>query len=387
MKKNSFLLMFAVYAAFFALGLPDGAFGVAWPGIRYEMGLPLERAALLTATNSIFYSLAAWQTGRLAARFRVENLNGLGILLMLAGILGFSFAPDIRWLTAAAVVLGTGMGTVDSGVNAFAAKNFSARHMSWLHCFWGLGGAISPIIVSQMMLYYDWRAGYHAVFAIQAAIGVFVLVSIAAGIWRVPEREKENSAENFSQKKFLKARRFQVLQWLIFLLYVAFEYAVTFWTVSVLLESRGLEIDVAALYPAVYLGFMVAGRFASGYLTAYVRGSNLIRLGLAVSAAGLCVMIFTNNIAGMALIGLGFAPVFPCLMHETKRRFDPALLPKLVGMQVAAAGAGAALCAPVMGWILAEISLEALFPTVIALVAVTFFMNEIIEIKLKAVRK
>jgi len=283
--------------------------------------------------------------------------------------------------------MGIGMGTLDSAANAFAAKHFSARHMSWLHCFWGLGGSVSPLIMTQMIVFFSWRAGYQAVFAVQAAAAVFVLITIAKGLWNVSASKKEETEPTqISPTLFLKARRYQVVQWFIFLLYVAFEYSITFWTVSVLIESRGMNIEIAGIFPAVYLGFMVAGRFVSGYFAGKFSGTFMIRTGFLVSVVGLLILMFTNGIAGIigiALVGAGFAPVFPCLMHETSRRFDPVLLPKLVGLQIAAAGAGAASSALLMGQLLAHISLEALFPVVILLVIVTFLLNEIIELAMR----
>jgi len=392
MKKSSFILLLAVYAAFFALGMPDGAFGVAWPDMRGELSLPLEMAASLVVVHSIFYSVTAGMEGRLAAKFGLDKLCGAGLVFLLAGILGFSFSPNLWGLMASTGIMGIGMGMLDSAANAFAAKHFSARHMSWLHCFWGLGGAVSPLIMTQMIVFFSWRAGYHAVFAVQAAATVFVLITIAKGLWAVSVSKKDDERRNSvhlggdSGHRFLQARRYQVMQWIIFLLYVAVEYSVTFWTVSVLIESRGMNIDIAGIFPAVYLGFMVAGRFVSGYFAGKFSGTVMIRTGFLVSIVGLAILVFTDNIVGIvgiALVGAGFAPVFPCLMHETSRRFDPALLPKLVGLQVAAAGAGAASSTLLMGQVLAHISLEALFPMIILLVVVTFLLNEIIELAMR----
>jgi fucose permease len=153
------------------------------------------------------------------------------------------------------------------------------------------------------------------------------------------------------------------------------------------MESRGLYHADASFFPAVYLGALMTGRFVFGLVTSRISASLVIRIGLAVSLVGLFALTFTSNIAGIALVGFGFAPVFPCLINETKNRFDPVILPKLVGLQVAAAGAGVALSAIVMGQILERVSLEALFPVVIFCVFVVLIMNEIIEIALKRRRK
>jgi fucose permease len=207
------------------------------------------------------------------------------------------------------------------------------------------------------------------------------------GLWQAKEPVQSQNGNGKETSKtaaagnYLTAKAYQVLQWFVFFLYTAFEYSITFWTVSVLMESRGILHETAALFPAVYLGALMAGRFVFGFVTMRVTGSHIIRMGLMLSVVGLLVLTFTSNIAGIALVGFGFAPVFPCLMNETKNRFNPAILSKLVGLQVAAAGCGVALSAIFMGQLLNRFSLEALFPTVIICVVITFFMNEFIEYK------
>ncbi|MCL2388201.1 MAG: MFS transporter [Defluviitaleaceae bacterium] len=383
MKKNPLVLMIAVYSIFFALGMPDGAFGVAWPRIRYEMGLELGQATVLIVVHSIFYSLSSSQTGRLARFIRVERLGGIGFLLLLVGVLCFSFAPNLMGLTGATVLLGLGMGLVDSGVNAFAADRFSARHLNWLHCFWGMGGAVSPVIMRQMVMFYDdWRVGYQALFVIQLVIAVFVAFSIFKGYWDL-KTARQDGDENISPSQegaFLTSKVYPVVQWWLFFLYTAFEYSVTFWTVSVLIESeyRNVPFETAGLFPAIYLGALMAGRFIFGYVTDLISGVHVIRIGFALSLVGLVILTFSSSFVGIALVGFGFAPVFPCLMNETKTRFHPASLSKLVGLQIAAAGLGVALSAIVMREVLA-ISLELLYPTVIACVVVAFSMNEFIQ--------
>ncbi|MCL1863440.1 MAG: MFS transporter [Defluviitaleaceae bacterium] len=383
MKTSKFLL-FAVYASFFALGMPDGAFGVAWPSIRYEMGLPLERAAMLIAMHSILYSVVSAQMGWLIKALKLEWVSGIGMLMLVIGMLFFSLAPNFAALMMVTAILGAGMGMVDTGANAFASARLSARHMNWLHCFWGMGGSISPIIMRQVIIYYDWRMGYMAVFVIQAAIAVVVFYTILRGMWTEGEK-KEALEETATEGKFLAEKRFQVIQWLIFFLYTSFEYSVTFWTVSVLMEGRGMSFENAGLFPAVYLGSLMAGRFIFGIVTEKIPGSVIIRLGLLLSVIGLALLVFTDNIFGIALTGFGFAPVFPCLMTETKKRFDPHQLSKLVGLQIAAAGAGAAIGAFAIGRLLETVSMNAFFPAIVSLVAIAFLMNEYIEFSLKAI--
>jgi len=173
------------------------------------------------------------------------------------------------------------------------------------------------------------------------------------------------------------------LQQVVFFLYTAVEYSITFWTVSVLIEGRGVAFEVAGLFPAVYLGSLMAGRFVFGYAAERISGSYIIRFGLIFSAAGLGILVFSNNIVGIALVGFGFSPAFPCLMNETKNRFNPKFLSKLVGLQIAAVGMGVALSAIVMGRLLQRVSYEALFITAICGVVVVLLLNEVIHFALQ----
>jgi len=379
MNKNNFIVLIAIFLSFLALGMPDGAFGVAWPSIRGDFDMGLDQAFILVICHSVFYSLAGWQMNRLAGWFKLPNVNVLGLGLLLVGIGGFALSPNMYFFMIFTMVLGLGMGMVDSSLNAYVAKYYAVRHMHWLHCFWGMGGALSPVIMSQMIVLFSWRLGYGAIFALQAGVGFFVLLTLLRGYWwRVVKVEETGNVIAVS-RAYLTKRRYPIMQMAIILVYVGAEYATTFWTTSVMLESRGLDINVAGLYPAVYLGFMTGGRAVIGFISKKLSNSTIIRAGLAISIAGMIVMFLSNNIIGMAMIGFGFGPVFPGLMHETGLRFSPEATTKLVGYQIAAVGMGVAASTFGMGRLLAGVSLEALFPATIIMVIVVALLNEIIE--------
>ena len=381
-KKQTFLLI-VVYFSFFALGIPDGAFGVAWPGIRAEMNLPLEWAQAIFMTQALVYALLGFLSGRIAQLLRQEYVSLLGLLLMGTALFGFSLSPNFITLVAMAACLGTGMGLIDSSLNAYMAKHFSSRHMNWLHCFWGLGASFSPIVMTQAVLLFSWRTGYVSLATIHGIAAGLILISLFRRVWPVEEREalpdERPNVKNIEARPFLTKKRFQYMQMTVFFLYTGLEYSAAFWTVSVLIESRGVEIGFAGLYPAVFLGFMTGGRILFGYLAKYLSNISMIRCGFFIAFAGLAILIASAHITGMALMGLGFAPIFPSLMHETSKRFHPSILTKLVGYQIAAVGAGVALVSAFVGQILSRVSLEALFPLVAVFALIAFLLNEWIE--------
>lgn len=215
--------------------------------------------------------------------------------------------------------------------------------------------------------------------AIQAGVLAVVLLSIARGVWVVREVAKTDTTAPTAEGNFLQGKRFQIAHMVIFFLYTFGEYSISFWTVTVMLEARGIDFALAGMYPAVYLGSIMVGRLVFGFIADRFSGTAIVRAGLGLSVVGLILLIFTDNIAGMALIGLGFAPVFPCVMHLTSNRFHSDVVATLVGRQIAAVGAAAAVGSVAMGQVLANISLEALFPVVIACVAAVFAINEYVE--------
>ena len=377
--KNTYLVLAAAYLSFIALGFFDGAFAVAWPVIRYDMNLRLDQAGLIIIINSVFYTLSSSQVGRFSRSLRPETVNVLGILAIMLGLLGLSAAPGLAPLVLAGGVAGIGMGMVDFSLNLYIAKHFSSRYMNWLHCCWSIGATFSPIVMFQMVLIASWRAGYVALASIQGIIAAFVVLSLIRGVWSSRERVHIQRPEAEDDKRFLTHPRFQYLHIAIFFLYMGADYSVGFWTASVLLESRGLGIDAAGAYPAVYFASIMLGRITSGYLAKRLSNIAMIRAGFLLAVAGLAILTISNTLMGMALIGLGFAPVYPCLMHETSRRFCPDILTKLVGYQVAAAALGVAILGPAMGLTLSRFSSEALFPLAAVMVVLVFVFNEIVD--------
>ena len=222
MKKTNYVVLAAVFISFLALGMPDGAFGVAWPSIRYDMGLGLDRAFILVVTHSIFYAISGWQMGRLAKALKLPNVNMLGLVMLIIGVAGFAASPNLYFLVLTTIILGTGMGFVDAGLNAYAAKYFESRHMNWLHCFWGLGGSISPIIMSQMIIFAGWRTGYVSIMALQGIMAVFVLFTLLKGFWvMMPEKAQEEAAVA-TGKKFLSQKNI-LTQFFVWTLYIIME--------------------------------------------------------------------------------------------------------------------------------------------------------------------
>ena len=385
--KHKLLILAAVYVSFSVIGMPDGAFGVAWPSIRADMGLRLELAGIAMLVQAFFYALTSSQLGRISRFIKLEKIDLIGISAIALGFAGLSIAPNFTVFVIMVAPVGIGLGLVDSSLNAYMVKSFSARHLNLLHCFWGLGAAFTPIFMTQIILISGWRLGYASLAVFQGTVAIFVFLILLKGRWGAVEKPPAESRQTAPPKQYLAKKRHQFIMVISFFFYGGIEYASGFWIASVLLESRGLALEVAGLYPAVFYASIMAGRLFFGIQGNKFSDTSIIRFGLSLAFTGFAILFITSNILGMALAGLGFAPIFPCLIHNTSNRFDQKILTKLVGYEVAACVAGGAVLASLIGRFLAHVSLEALFPIVMITIVLILLMNELLDLTARKTEK
>ncbi|MCL2578438.1 MAG: MFS transporter [Oscillospiraceae bacterium] len=381
-NKHIYWVLGAAYLSFFALGLPDGAFAIAWPFVREDMGFPLELAGVILVGSSAAYALAGILLGRISGLIESEKIAFLGGIVLMAGLLARVIIPNFAFLVFTTILAGFGGGLIDASINAYMAQSFSARYINWLHCFWGLGAAVGPILFTQLVLISGWRLGYFALGAIQGLVVVVLLVSILKAAWLKREAAQELAAQaehKEIKRANLTEKRHQVIEILICFFQGGAEFSMGFWVATVMLESRGLTPAAAGLFPAAFYGAVMGGRLVFGYLADRLSDITIIRIGMVLGLAGTVMLIFSSSLFGMALVGLGFAPIFPCLLHDCARRFGPQIVTRLIGYQVAAFSMGVAILTSLKGTIMAGTSLEALFPMVLVLAAAAFLLNEWLE--------
>ena len=406
----------AIYLAYFALGLPSGALGAAWPAIRDEMSLPLEIASIILVIFSIFFVISASLIAKIMRRITAGKITLIGVILLAIGGFVFAVSPAFWIMAVFSAFIGTGMGLIEGALNNYMAEHFSARTMNWMHCFWGVGATLSPLIMSLMITASGWRAGYVTIASIQSGIAIIVLISLLKGLWlksqshkeKLPELITENSetppiseislqdtshAANTVQEQSKKSHlllakpRNQIAHLAIFFFHSGIDVLIAAYAVSILYLSRGIEPSTASIYIVFYFGALMTGRFLFGIFANKVNPAILIRIGFLFSATGVIIMIFTSDFMAMALIGLGFAPIFPCLIHGTQKRFMPQIVTRITGFSVAAGSAGGAIMSIVAGIVIARINLEAFFPIVLGMVATMFLLNEFLEWRLRAHQK
>ncbi|MBB6633359.1 MFS transporter [Cohnella thailandensis] len=362
-----------IYLAFISLGIPDSLLGSAWPSMRLDMGASFGFAGVLSmiaAGGTIVSSLAS---GSLVARVGTGKITLISCCLTAGALLGFSAAPSLIWLVLLVIPLGLGGGAIDAALNHYVADHYKAHHMNWLHCFWGVGATMGPIIMSYFMTEHNsWREGYAAVSMIQFSLAIVLLVTLP--LWKrvAANGEVENREELPDQAASEKGRsaggsKGNVLRikgvkptLSAFLFYCGVEATVGLWGASYLVGARDMTAESAAGWISLYYGGITVGRLITGFITLKVNNRVLIRCGQMIAIAGGVLLLLplpSLFLAGLVLIGLGLAPIYPGLLHETPARFGKENSAKLMGYQMAVAYTGATFLPPLFGVLAAQTSI------------------------------
>ena len=371
------LLLIIIYIAFISLGLPDSMLGAAWPTVRADLSLPMAGAGLISMIISCGTIISSILSGKLIQKLGTGKLTSISVFITAMALLVYSFSLSYVWLCLMAIPLGLGAGAVDAALNNFVALHFSARHMSWLHCFWGFGATAGPAIMSVAISHNgSWQKGYLSVAIIQIFLVIILLVSLP--LWRLFGEGREESiiAENQSQYVFqLPGIRSALLG---FFCYCALEATTGLWGASYLVQTKGVSADVAAGWISVYYLGITIGRLVNGFITAKWSNPALIRCGQFIIGIGAVLLLISNqtyvNLLGLILIGMGCAPIYPSMLHETPARFGKNNSSKLMGVQMAFAYIGTMLVPPAIGVLSSVVGIQ-FYPIFIMVLLITMFVS------------
>lgn len=333
-------LLAIIYITFISLGLPDSIFGVSWPIMHLDLNMAEGIGSLFTILVGLGAGISSFTSGSLIRKFSTGPVTAFSVLLTAVGILGYSFSDNLPMLIIFSIILGLGAGAVDSGLNNFVSLHYKAIHMNWLHCFWGVGVTLSPLIMSYFLTDGQWRSGYRTVSIIQFVITALLFLTLP--LWKKAKsndekaQETDETNEKITPIKIIKTKGVP-LAILSMGLYCGMEFIVGTWGASYIVNSVGLPADSASKWISTfYLGIM-AGRFLSGILSVKMNDKKLIRLGIYVSMAGIILIALplgTASLCGFLLIGLGFAPFFPSTIHATAIRFERKYSQDITGFQM-----------------------------------------------------
>lgn len=368
------LLLIIIYFAFISLGLPDAMLGSAWPVMRAELGLPLSGAGLISMIISGGTIVSSILSGWLIRKFGTGMLTLISVLLTAAALMGFAFSGNYIGLCLMAIPLGLGAGAVDAALNHFVALHYSARHMSWLHCFWGVGATAGPVIMAFMINKTNvWNNGYKTVSIIQFLLVIVLFLSLP--LWSKFRNGQENSNEESNSNKNVLSIPGVKVALLGFLCYCAVETTTGLWGASYLVQIKGISKEVAAGWISTFYLGITLGRFINGFLTIGLRSKRLIRIGQILIIMGV-ILLFTvsgwGNMIAILFIGLGCAPIYPSMLHETPNRFGKENSSILMGIQMASAYIGTTFVPPIVGLVSDKVGLG-IYP--VALLVLTIIMG------------
>lgn len=362
------ILLIIICIAFIGLGIPDSLFGTVWPAIYPEFGVPVSYAPFVTCLVSCGTVLSSLLSTRMISRFGTAKVTFVSTLMTAAAMLGFSFSGNLWWMMLFAVPLGLGAGSVDTGLNNYVAIHYKASHMSYLHCFYGVGVTVSPWIMSMALKSAGWRQGYHVLFAIQMAISLLLLVTLP--LWKkVAEKEPpEEQMEVLSVKQVLQlpGAPFSLLVYLgsCGIEAVTLGYGSTFLT-----QSQGVSPAVAAEIITFYYLGMTLGRFLSGLISGRFSSEQILAMGESVTVVAIATLFLAPSplVAGVGLflVGLGNGPVFPNMTHLAPIHYGKTKSQAFIGLQGAASYA-AFLTMPVLTGLLIQHLGAGVFPWILS---------------------
>ncbi len=354
------LLLAVIYLAFISLGLPDSMLGAAWPTIHDELNVPLSYMGIVTMIISLSTIFSSLFTDRVVAKVGTRVVTAASVFLTAIALFGFSCSAKFYQLCILAIPYGLGAGAIDASLNNYVALHYNSRHMSWLHCFWGVGTIISPYVMSYALAHSVWNHGYRTVSFIQ--LGIFLVLLCAMPLWRVNEKKIDEGigVEPIGPVRAMKIKG--VLPLIIgFLCYCATESTAMLWASSYFEGVFEVDKDAAAALGAIFFIGMTGGRFVSGLVSEKLGDSKIIRIGAVVAIAGIILIAIpqkTVAIAGFIIMGLGCAPIYPSIMHSTPARFGTERSQSIIGIQMASAYLGSTLMPPLFGLIANHLSLS-----------------------------
>ena len=351
MKK--LLLLLLIYLAFISLGLPDSLLGSAWPAMFGDLGVPVDYAGIISMVVAAGTVVSSLFSGKLIQNFGVAAVTTFSVLLTALALMGFSYSHHFLYLCLLAIPLGLGAGSVDAALNNYVALHFQARHMNWLHSFWGVGAAIGPFIMADYLAKGEsWNSGYHTIAWIQIGLVLILLLSLPLWVKNSPTQESNQEAKSPNHFSILLGLPGLKEALAVFFCYCTIEATFGLWGASYLVFERGFEVDQAARLTSLYYLGITIGRFFSGVLTAHFTNRQLVYLGQGVIGLGLTILFLPFELTvlpGFLLIGLGCAPIFPSLLHETPVNFGEKHSQTIMGLQMASAYVGITLMPFIFG--------------------------------------
>lgn len=376
------VLLAIIYISFISLGLPDSLLGSVWPIMSSELSAPLSAMGIISIIISLGTVISSLLSDRLTRRLGTGLVTAISVFATAVGLLGFSIGNSFWILCLFAIPYGLGAGAVDAALNNYVALHYSSRHMSWLHCFWGVGASVGPYIMSfAIALGKGWRGGYGIISVMQIALSLLLFFTLP--IWRARGKGNEKIEVEASEslpvgiKEVLKIKGVKSIL-VAFFCYCAIESTAGLWASSYLVDFKGVDKNTATAFASFFYLGITLGRFISGFVADRFGDRRMIRIGTGVLIAGavliaIPVSLPIFSLIGLVILGFGAAPIYPSVIHSTPENFGRQNSQALVGLQMASAYVGTLIAPPIFGLIAEHISIS-LYPFFILVFAIALLL-------------
>ena len=397
------LLLAIIYLAFISLGLPASLLGSAWPSMYQQFGEPISYAGIISMIISAGTIVSSLQSDRLTKKLGTGKVTAISVAATAVALFGFSFFHFFCALCLWAIPYGLGAGSVDASLNNYVALHYESRHMSWLHCMWGVGATAGPYIMGiALSMGQGWNMGYRYIGIIQVVLTAVLVFSLP--LWKgrkspienLQNAEMEQLLENASEKADTTAEKALSLReilkiagakevMLCFFCYCALEQTAGLWASSYLTLHKGVSSETAAIFASLFYIGITVGRAISGFITMKLNDTQMVRLGQSIIVLGIMAMVLPGSnvlaLAGLILIGLGCAPIYPCVIHSTPAHFGADKSQAIIGVQMAFVYIGILAMPPLFGVLASRISVALLPCYLFAILVVMVIMHELLTKK------
>ena len=355
------LLLALIYIAFISLGLPDSLLGSGWPAMRADLGVPVSYMGIVSMVISGGTIVSSLFSDSLTRKCGARVVTAVSVLLTAVALLGFSFSGKFWMLIVFAIPYGLGAGAIDAALNNYVALHYKAKHMSWLHCFWGVGTIVSPFVMSYALATSTWHNGYRIVGFVQLGIAALLLLTLP--VWKVNQNAAAETQKKIGLPAAVKIRGVPFLL-IGFFAYCAAEATTMGWASTYFAEVKGVSADQAAQYASLFYIGITVSRFLSGFVSEKLGDRKLILTGTAILTCGILLLMIPAAsgvaIAGFIVIGFGCGPIYPCIIHSTPYNFGAENSGAIIGIQMASTYVGSTFMPPLFGLLGNKISFSIL---------------------------
>lgn len=345
------LLLVLIYIAFVSLGLPDSLLGSGWPAIHGDLNVSISYMGIISMVISGGTIVSSLFSDKLTSKLGTRIVTVVSVFLTSIALFGFSVSTQFWMLIAFAVPYGLGAGAIDAALNNYVALHYTSKHMSWLHCFWGIGTIVSPFIMSYALTNSAWNNGYRIVGFIQLGIGLLLLATLS--IWKA---NRETGGENAKSIGLIGSLKIKGVPFLLigFFAYCAAEATAMYWASTYFVEIKGITAEQAARFASLFYIGITAGRFLGGFIMDKLGDRKMIILGACILSVGIISLLIPVNspifsLVGFVVIGFGCAPIYPCIIHSTPSNFGAENSGAIIGIQMASAYVGSTFIPPLFG--------------------------------------